>query len=170
MPKEKVLYVCDENHNGQDVPLKLAETVPYPENMHYGVKDSIHYYYLCPSCSKTYLAYQKIDEPIEWTALEQETWDKRIANVRDARVSVLRKGLDEQKVEVERVHSETVRTLKETTRKKEGVIKEIQKKTILLDQLKKDEEELQKKITKETNDLNLINKKIENLTLPQPSA
>lgn len=170
MPKEKVLYVCDENHNGQDVPLELAETVPYPENMHYGVKDSIHYYYTCPSCSKTYLAYQKIDEPIEWTSLEKETWDKRIANVREARISVLRKGLDEQKVEVERVHNETVRTLKETAMKKEGLLKQIQQKTILLDQLKKDEEELQKKITKESNDLNLINKKIENLTLPQPSA
>ena len=90
--------------------------------------------------------------------------------MRETRVSVLRKGLDEQKVEVERVHSETVRTLKETTMKKEGLIKEIQKKTTLLDQLKKDEEELQKKITKENNDLNLINKKIENLTLPQPSV
>ena len=170
MPKEKVLYVCDENHNGQDVPLELAETVPYPENMHYGVKDSIHYYYICPSCSKTYLAYQKIDEPIEWTSLEKETWDKRIANVRDARMSVLRRGLDEQKVEIERVHSGTVRILKETILKKEGLIKEIKQKTILLDQLKKDEEELQKKITKENNDLNLINKKIENLTLPQPLA
>ena len=171
MPKEKVLYVCDENsHNGQDIPLELAETVPYPENMHYGVKDSIHYYYICPSCSNTYLAYQKIDEPIEWTSLEKETWDKRIANVREARISVLRKGLDEQKVEVERVHSETARTLKETTMKKEGLIKEIQNKTLLIDQLKKDEEELQKKITKESNDLNLINKKIENLTQPQPAA
>lgn len=170
MPKEKVLYVCDENHNGQDVPLNLAETVPYPENIHYGVKDSIHYYYICPSCAKTYLAYQKMEEPLEWNSLEKEAWDKRIANVREARLGVLRKGLDEQKVEVERVHNETIRTLKETTMKKESLIKEIQKKTILLDQLKKDEEELQKKITKENNDLNLINKKIENLTLPQPSA
>jgi hypothetical protein len=170
MPKEKVLYVCDENHNGQDVSLELAETVPYPENMHYGAKDSIHYYYICPCCSRTYLAYQKLDEPIEWTSLEKETWDKRIANVRESRVSVLRKGLDEQKVEVERVHSATVRTLKETTLKKEGLIKEIQKKALLLDQLKKDEEELQQKINKENNDLNLINKKIENLTISQPSA
>ena len=138
--------------------------------MHFGVKDSIHYYYICPSCSKTYLAYQKMDEPLEWNSLEKEAWDKRIANVREVRLSVLRKGLDEQKGEVERIHSETVRTLKETTMKKENLIKEIQKKTILIDQLKKDEEELQKKITKENNDLNLINKKIENLNLSQPLA
>jgi DNA repair exonuclease SbcCD ATPase subunit len=169
MPKEKVLYVCDENHNEQDVPLELRETVPYPENMHYGVKDSIHYYYICPSCSKTYLAYQKIEEPIEWTSLEQEVWDKRIANVREARVSVLKKGLDEQKTEIERVHSETERNLKENTMRKEGIIKELQKKTVLLDQLKKDEDELQQKISKESNDLSLINKKIENLLIPQPS-
>jgi len=169
MPKEKVLYVCDENHNEQDVPLELRETVPYPENMHYGVKDSIHYYYICPSCSKTYLAYQKIEEPIEWTALEKEVWDKRITNVREARVNVLKKGLDEQKTEIERVHSETERNLKETTMRKEGIIQELQKKTALLDQLKKDEAELEQKITKESNDLSLINKKIENLIVQQPS-
>ena len=124
MPKEKVLYVCDGNHNEQDVPLELKETVPYPENMHYGIKDSIHYYYICPSCSKTYLAYQKIDEPIEWSSLEQEVWDKRIANVREARVSILKKGLDEQKTAIERVHSETERSLKETIMKKEGCLKD----------------------------------------------
>lgn len=169
MPKEKVLYVCDENHNGYDAPLEMVETVPYPENMHYGVKDSIHYYYICPSCSKTYLAYQKREESLEWTTLEKEVWEKRIANVREARVSFLRKGLDEQKTEIERVHSETARNLKETVMKKAGIIKELQKKTALLDQLKKDEEELQAKINKENRDLNLINERIENLTATQTS-
>ena len=60
MPKEKVLYVCDEKHNNRDVPLELEETVPYPENMQYGEKDSVHYYYQCPFCFKTYLAYQRM--------------------------------------------------------------------------------------------------------------
>ncbi len=98
MPKEKVLYiVCDEKHDDRDVPLELEETVPYPENMQYGEKESIHYYYQCPSCSKTYLAYQKMGHPLEWTSIEKEVWEKRIANVRGTRVSVLRKGLDENR-------------------------------------------------------------------------
>ena len=121
MPKEKVLYVCDEKHDDRDVPLELEETVPYPENMQYGEKDSIHYYYQCPSCSKTYLAYQKMGNPLEWTSIEKEVWEKRIANVRGTRVSVLRKGLDEQKAEIHRVHSETSRKLKEITLRKAGL-------------------------------------------------
>ena len=168
MPKEKVLYVCDEKHNDRDVPLELEETVPYPENMQYGEKDSIHYYYQCPTCSKTYLAYQRMGNPIEWTSLEKEVWEKRIANVRGTRVSVLRKGLDEQKAEIHRVHTETSRKLKEITLKKAGVINEIEKKNMLLEQLKRDEEELEKKINKENEDLDLINQKIENLTMSQP--
>ena len=168
MPKEKVLYVCDEKHNDRDIPLELEETVPYPENMQYGEKDSIHYYYQCPTCSKTYLAYQRMGNPIEWTSLEKEVWEKRIANVRGTRVSVLRKGLDEQKAEIHRVHTETSRKLKEITLKKAGVINEIEKKNMLLEQLKRDEEELEKKINKENEDLDLINQKIENLTMSQP--
>jgi hypothetical protein len=168
MPKEKVLYVCDEKHDDRDVPLELEETVPYPENMQYGEKDSIHYYYQCPTCSKTYLAYQRMGNPIEWTSLEKEVWEKRIANVRGTRVSVLRKGLDEQKAEIHRVHTETSRKLKEITLKKAGVINEIEKKNMLLEQLKRDEEELEKKINKENEDLDLINQKIENLTMSQP--
>ena len=168
MPKEKVLYVCDEKHSDRDVPLELEETVPYPENMQYGEKDSIHYYYQCPSCSKTYLAYQKMGSPIEWTSLEQEIWEKRIANVRETRVSVLRKGLDEQKAEINRAHSETTRKLKEITLKKEGVKNEIEKKNMLLEQLKRDEEGLERKIKKENEDLEVIDQKIENLTMSQP--
>jgi len=168
MPKEKVLYVCDEKHDDRDVPLELEETVPYPENMQYGEKESIHYYYQCPACSKTYLAYQKMGNPLEWTSIEKEVWDKRIANVRGTRVSVLRKGLDEQKAEISRVHSETSRKLKEITLKKAGVINEIEKKNMLLEQLKRDEEELEKKINKENEELDLINQKIEKLTISQP--
>ena len=168
MPKEKVLYVCDEKHDDRDVPLELEETVPYPENMQYGEKDSIHYYYQCPTCSKTYLAYQRMGNPIEWTSLEKEVWEKRIANVRGTRVSVLRKGLDEQKAEIHRVHTETSRKLKEITLKKAGVINEIEKKNMLLEQLKRDEEELEKKIKKENEDLGVIDQKIENLTMSQP--
>jgi hypothetical protein len=168
MPKEKVLYVCDEKHDDRDVPLELEETVPYPENMQYGEKESIHYYYECPSCSKTYLAYQKMGNPLEWTSIEKEVWEKRIANVRGTRVSVLRKGLDEQKAEINRVHIETSRKLKEITLKKAGVINEIEKKNMLLEQLKRDEEELEKKIKKENEELDLINQKIENLTMSQP--
>jgi peptidoglycan hydrolase CwlO-like protein len=83
-------------------------------------------------------------------------------------VSVLRKGLDEQKAEIHRVHSETSRKLKEITLRKAGVINEIEKKNMLLEQLKRDEEELDKKINKENEDLDLINQKIENLTKSQP--
>jgi len=36
MPKEKILYICDEKHNNQDVQLELKESVPYPENLNYG--------------------------------------------------------------------------------------------------------------------------------------
>ena len=168
MPKEKVLYVCDEKHDDRDVPLELEETVPYPENMQYGEKESIHYYYQCPSCSKTYLAYQKMGNPLEWTSIEKEVWEKRIANVRGTRVSVLRRGLDEQKAEINRAHIETSRKLKEITLKKAGVINEIEKKNMLLEQLKRDEEELDKKIKKENEELDLINQKIENLTMSQP--
>ncbi len=168
MPKEKVLYVCDEKHDDRDVPLELEETVPYPENMQYGEKDSIHFYYQCPSCSKTYLAYQKMGNSIEWTSLEKKVWEKRIANVRGTRVSVLRRGLDEQKAEINRAHIETSRKLKEITLKKTGVINEIEKKNMLLEQLKRDEEELEKKNNKETEELNLLNQKIENLTMSQP--
>jgi hypothetical protein len=39
---------------------------------------------------------------------------------------------------------------------------------MLLEQLKRDEEELEKKINKENEDLDLINQKIENLTMSQP--
>ena len=95
MPKEKILYVCDDKHNGQDAPLELKESVPYPENVHYGEKDSIHYYYQCPSCLKTYLAYQRMGKPLEWTTPDKEVWEKRITTVREGRVSILRKGLDE---------------------------------------------------------------------------
>ena len=168
MPKEKVLYVCDEKHDDRDVPLELEETVPYPENMQYGEKDSIHYYYQCPSCSKNYLAYQKMGNPLEWTSIEKEVWEKRIANVRETRVSVLKKGLDEQKAEIHREHSESTKKLKEITLKKAGVINEIEKKNMLLEQLKRDEEELEKKINKENEDLDMINQKIENLTMSQP--
>ena len=52
MPKEKILYICDEKHNSQDAPLELKESVPYPENLNYGEKDSVHYYYQCPTCSR----------------------------------------------------------------------------------------------------------------------
>jgi hypothetical protein len=132
------------------------------------LNSGIHYYYQCPTCSKTYLAYQRMGNPIEWTSLEKEVWEKRIANVRGTRVSVLRKGLDEQKAEIHRVHTETSRKLKEITLKKAGVINEIEKKNMLLEQLKRDEEELEKKINKENEDLDLINQKIENLTMSQP--
>ena len=94
MPKEKILYVCDEKHNDRDIPLELEETVPYPENMQYGEKDSVHYYYQCPFCFKTYLAYQRVGKPIEWSSLDKEVWEKRINNVRDVRASTFRKKLD----------------------------------------------------------------------------
>ena len=166
MPKEKVLYVCDEKHNDRDIPLELEETVPYPENMQYGEKDSVHYYYQCPFCFKTYLAYQRVGKPIEWNILDNEVWEKRINNVRNARVSTLRKELDEQKKEIERKHSEIAKLLKEIVKRKEEVIKEIEERKELLEQLIKDEKELTKKIEKEDEGLNFINEKIEKLTIP----
>ena len=167
MPKEKILYVCDDKHNGQDAPLELKESVPYPENVHYGEKDSIHYYYQCPSCLKTYLAYQRMGKPLEWTTPDKEVWEKRITTVREGRVSILRKGLDEQKKEIEKVHRETIRQLKEITLKKEGLIKEIEKKNMLLEQLKKDEQELSKKNAKENEELAMIDQKTEALLIPK---
>jgi len=167
MPKEKVLYVCDEKHNNRDIPLELEETVPYPENMQYGEKDSIHYYYQCPFCFKTYLASQRVGKPIEWTTLDKETWEKRIANVRGRRVSSLKKGLDEQKTEIEKEHNETNKRLKEISKRKEYVIKEINDKNMFLDQLKRDEQELTKKVEKGNEELSLINEKIEKLTMSQ---
>jgi len=167
MPKEKVLYVCDEQHNNRDIPLELEETVPYPENMQYGEKDSVHYYYQCPFCFKTYLAYQRVGKPIEWITLDKETWERRIANVRGTRVSTLRKGLDEQKTEIEREHNETNKRLKEISKRKEYVIKEINDKNMFLDQLKRDEQELTKKVEKGNEELTLINEKIEKLAMSQ---
>ncbi|MCK5421315.1 MAG: hypothetical protein KAJ08_04090 [Deltaproteobacteria bacterium] len=167
MPKEKVLYVCDEKHNNRDIPLELEETVPYPENMQYGEKDSVHYYYQCPFCFKTHLAYQRVGKPIEWDALDKEIWERRIANVRGTRVSTLRKGLDEQKTEIEREHNEINKRLKEISKRKEYVIKEINDKNMFLDQLKRDEQELTKKVEKGNEELSLINEKIEKLTMSQ---
>jgi len=167
MPKEKILYVCDDKHNGQDIPLELKESVPYPENVHYGEKDSIHYYYQCPSCLKTYLAYQRMGKPLEWTTPDKEVWEKRITTVREGRVSILRKGLDEQQKEIEKVHKETIRQLKEITLKKEGLIKEIEKKNMLLEQLKKDEQELSKKNAKENEELTMLAQKTEALLIPK---
>ena len=167
MPKEKVLYVCDEKHNNRDIPLELEETVPYPENMQYGEKDSIHYYYQCPFCFKTHLAYQRVGKPIEWTTLDKEIWERRIANVRGTRVSSLRKGLDEQKTEIEREHNETNKRLKEISKRKEYVIKEINDKNMFLDQLKRDEQEFTKKVEKGNDELSLINEKIKKLTMSQ---
>lgn len=166
MPKEKVLYVCDEKHNNRDIPLELEETVPYPENMQYGEKDSVHYYYQCPFCFKTYLAYQRVGKPIEWSTLDKEVWEKRITNVRDARVSTLRRELDEQKTKTERKHNETNKLLKEIVKRKEEVIKELEEKNALLEQLIKDEQELTEKIEMEKEELNLINEKIKKLTMP----
>jgi len=167
MPKEKVLYVCDEKHNNRDIPLELEETVPYPENMQYGEKDSVHYYYQCPFCFKAYLAYQRVGKPIEWASLDKAVWERRIANVRGTRVSTLRKGLDEQKTAIEREHNETKKRLKEISKRKNDVIKEIDEKNMLLDQLKRDEQDLSKKIEKGNEELNLIDEKIEKLTMLQ---
>jgi len=166
MPKEKVLYVCDEKHNNRDIPLELEETVPYPENMQYGEKDSIHYYYQCPFCFKTYLACQRVGKPIEWSILDKEVWEKRITNVRDTRVNSLRKDLDERKKEIERKHNETTKLLNEIVKRKADLIKEIEEKNSLLEQLTKDEEELTKNIEKEKEELNAINEKVEKLTTP----
>ncbi|KPJ60132.1 MAG: hypothetical protein AMJ42_01565 [Deltaproteobacteria bacterium DG_8] len=165
MPKEKMLYVCDEKHNDRDIPLELEETVPYPENMQYGEKDSVHYYYQCPFCFKTYIAYQRVGKPIEWNILDSEVWEKRITNVREARSNIQKKELNEQKTAIEREHSETTRLLKEVVKRKEEVIKEVEEKNELLEQLKKDERELTTKIEKENEELNLIDEKIEKLTM-----
>ena len=165
MPKEKVLYVCDETHNNRDIPLELEETVPYPANMQYGEKDSVHYYYQCPFCFKTYLAYQRVGKPLEWSTLDKEVWEKRITNVRDTRVNTLKKDLDEQKTRIEKKHNETNKLLKEIVKRKEEVIKEIEEKNALREQLIKDEQELTKKIEKENEELNLTNEKIEKVTM-----
>lgn len=165
MPKEKVLYVCDETHNNRDIPLELEETVPYPANMQYGEKDSVHYYYQCPFCFKTYLAYQRVGKPLEWSTLDKEVWEKRITNVRDTRVNTLKKELDEQKIRTEKKHNETNKLLKEIVKRKEEVIKEIEEKNALREQLIKDEQELTEKIEKENEELNLINEKIEKVAM-----
>ena len=168
MPKEKILYICDEKHNNQDVQLELKESVPYPENLNYGEKDSVHYYYQCPTCLKGYIAYQRKGKPVEWSAPDKEVWEKRLNMVREARVNVLRKGLDEQRQEIDRVHKETARRLKEIALNKEGIIKEIEKKNLLLEQLKKDEQELSKRNAKENQELTSITQRIEALFNPDP--
>jgi len=163
MPKEKVLYVCDERHNDRDIPLELEETVPYPENMQFGEKESVHYYYQCPFCFKTYLAYQKMGKPIEWSILDKEVWEKRIKNVREARINNQRKELDDQKREIEREHKETTKLLKEISKRKDEVIKELEENNKLLEQLKKDEGELSRKSEREERELNLIKERIDNV-------
>lgn len=165
MPKEKVLYVCDDKHNNRDIPLELEETVPYPENIQYGERDSVHYYYQCPFCFKTYLAYQRVGKPLEWSILEKEIWEKRITNVRDTRVNSLRKELDEQKKEIERKHNETSKLLREIIKRKEEITKEIEEKNALREQLIKDEQELTEKIEKEKEELSSVNEKIEKVTM-----
>jgi DNA repair exonuclease SbcCD ATPase subunit len=166
MPKEKVLYVCDEKHNNRDVPLELEETVPYPENMQYGEKDSVHYYYQCPFCFKTYLAYQRMGKPLEWSSLDKEIWEKRITNVRKIRANTLKKDLDKQKTEIEKKYNEATKLLNEITKRKEDITKEIEEKNALREQLVKDEEELTKKIEKGKGKLNAINEKIEKTAAP----
>jgi hypothetical protein len=168
MPKEKVLYICDEKHNNQDVPLELKESVPYPENLNYGEKDSVHYYYQCRICSKVYIAYQRMGKPLEWSTPDIDVWEKRLNMVREARVNIVRKGLDEQKKEIDRVHKETTRKLREIALSKEGLIKEIEKKNLLLEQLKKDEQELSKRNAKEDEELASIDQKIDALMMQQP--
>ena len=172
MPKEKVLYVCDEKHNSRDVPLELEETVAYPENMQYGEKDSVHYYYQCPFCFKTYLAYQRMGKSMEWSQLDKEIWEKRITNVRATRVNTLKKELDEQKEDIEKKYNEATKLLKEIVKRKEGVTQEIEEKTkeikekkALLEQLRKDEDELTKKIEEGRVELNLINEKIDKIAI-----
>jgi DNA repair exonuclease SbcCD ATPase subunit len=165
MPKEKVLYVCDEKHNNRDIPLELEETIPYPENIQYGERDSVHYYYQCPFCFKTYLAYQRVGKPWEWSVLDKEVWEKRITNVRESRVNALRKDLDEQKNEIERRYNEAHKLLKEIVKRKEELTKEIEEKNALLEQLTKDEQELTTKIEKQTKELHSINERIEKITM-----
>jgi len=168
MPKEKILYVCDEKHHNQDAPLELKESVPYPENLNYGEKDSVHYYYQCPTCAKAYIAYQRMGKPLEWSTPDMDVWEKRLNMVREARVNIVRKGLDEQRKEIDRVHKETTRQLKEIALSKEGIIKEIEKKNLLLEQLKKDEQELSKKNARENEELASIAQKIEALMMQKP--
>jgi len=168
MPKEKILYICDEKHNNQDVQLELKESVPYPENLNYGEKDSVHYYYQCSTCSKVYIAYQRMSKPIEWSAPDMDVWEKRLNMVREARVNIVRKGLDEQRKEIDRVHKETTRQLKELALSKEGIMKEIEKKNLLLEQLKKDEHELSKRNARENEELASIAQKIEALMMQKP--
>jgi DNA repair exonuclease SbcCD ATPase subunit len=162
MPKEKVLYVCDDKHNDRDIPLELEETVPYPENIQYGEKESVHYYYQCPVCFKTHLAYQKMGKPIEWSILDKKVWEKRIENVREVRINNQRKALDDQKAEIEKEHKETTRLLKEISNRKDEVIKELDENNKLLEQLKKDEEELSSNSKREDKELKLIEEKIDN--------
>jgi ABC-type phosphate transport system auxiliary subunit len=166
MPKEKVLYVCDEKHNNRDVPLELEETVPYPENMQYGEKDSVHYYYQCPFCFKTYLAYQRMGKPLEWSSLDKEIWGKRITNVRKIRANTLKKDLDKQKTEIEKKYNEATKLLNEITKRKEDITKEIEEKNALREQLVKDEEELTKKIEEGKEEWTAINEKIEKTAVP----
>ena len=104
---------------------------------------------------------------MEWNSLEKEIWEKRIANVRGTRVSTLRKGLDEQKAEIERENNAANKRLKEISKRKEDVIKEINDKNMFLDQLKRDEQELSKNIEKGNEELSLINEKIEKLAMSQ---
>jgi DNA repair exonuclease SbcCD ATPase subunit len=166
MPREKVLYVCDEKHNNRDVPLELEETVSYPENMQYGEKDSVHYYYQCPFCFKTYLAYQRMGKPLEWSNPDKEIWEKRITNVREIRANTLKKDLDEQKKEIEKKYNEVTKLLNEITKRKEDITKEIEEKNALQELLVKDEEELTKKIEEGKEELNAINEKIEKIAVP----
>ena len=166
MPKEKVLYVCDENHNNRDVPLELEDTVPYPENMQFGEKDSVHYYYQCPFCFKTYLAYQRMGKPLEWSNLDKEIWKKRITNVREIRANTLKKDLNEQKTKIEKKYNEATKLLNEITKRKEDITKEIEEKNALREQLVKDEEELTKKIEDGKEEWNAINEKIEKTAVP----
>jgi len=105
---------------------------------------------------------------VEWSAPDKEVWEKRLNMVREARVNVLRKGLDEQRQEIDRVHKETARRLKEIALNKEGIIKEIEKKNLLLEQLKKDEQELSKRNAKENQELTSITQRIEALFNPDP--
>ncbi|MDD1689009.1 MAG: hypothetical protein LUO90_05530, partial [Methanoregula sp.] len=51
---------------------------------------------------------------------------------------------------------------------KEGIIKEIEKKNLLLEQLKKDEQELSKRNVKENEELASIAQRIEALMMSRP--
>ena len=80
----------------------------------------------------------------------------------------MKKGLEEQKKEIDRVHRETARQLKEIALSKEGIVKEIEKKNLLLEQLKKDEQELSKRNAKENEELASIARRIEALMMSRP--